>query len=47
MLPVEWSTTGVAPGVYSLSVTVTSEDAKTVYATVAGSEFTIPGPTRS
>jgi hypothetical protein len=47
MLPVEWSTAGVAPGVYSLSVTVTSEDAKTVYATVAGSEFTIPGPTRS
>jgi hypothetical protein len=47
MLPVEWSTAGVAPGVYSLTVTVTSEDAKTVYATVAGSEFTIPGPTRS
>ena len=43
MLPVEWSTAGVAPGVYSLTVTVTSEDAKTVYATVAaGADFTIP-----
>jgi hypothetical protein len=29
--------------VYSLTVTVTSEDAKTVYATVAGgADFTIP-----
>jgi hypothetical protein len=46
MLPVEWSTAGVAPGVYSLTVTVRSEDAKRTYATVAdGAEFTIPaGP---
>lgn len=43
MLPVEWSTKGVAPGVYSLTVSATSEDGKTTYATVAdGSEFTIP-----
>lgn len=43
MLPVEWSTKGVVPGVYALTVSVTSEDGKTTYATVAdGSEFTIP-----
>jgi hypothetical protein len=43
ILPVEWGTKGVAPGVYSLTVSVTSEDGKTVFATVAdGSEFTIP-----
>jgi hypothetical protein len=42
ILPVEWSTAGVAPGVYSLTVTVMSEDTKTVYATVSdGAEFTI------
>jgi len=43
MLPVEWSTKGVAPGVYSLTVSVRSEDGKTIFATVAdGSQFTIP-----
>jgi hypothetical protein len=43
MLPVEWSTKGVVPGLYALTVSVTSEDGKTTYATVAdGSVFTIP-----
>jgi hypothetical protein len=43
MLPVAWSTKGVTPGVYSLTVSVTSGDGATTYATVAdGSEFTIP-----
>ena len=42
-LAVEWGTRGVAPGVYALSVSVTSEDDHTTYATVAdGSVFTIP-----
>jgi hypothetical protein len=42
ILPVEWSTGGVAPGAYTLTVSVTSEDSKTVYATVArASDFTI------
>jgi hypothetical protein len=43
MLPVAWSTKGVTPGVYSLTVSVTSGDGTTTYATVAdSSEFTIP-----
>ncbi len=43
ILPVEWSTAGVAPGVYSVTVTVMSEDHRTVYATVPdGARFTIP-----
>jgi hypothetical protein len=43
MLSVEWSTKGVPPGVYALTVSVTSEDGKTTYATVSdASEFTIP-----
>ncbi len=44
-LPVEWSTAGVAPGVYSLTVSVTTENAQTTYAAVTGVDrFTItPG----
>ncbi len=42
-LAVEWGTKGVAPGRYSLNVTVTSEDGHTVYAAVTdGDEFTLP-----
>jgi hypothetical protein len=47
ILPVEWSTRDAPPGAYRLSVTVTSEDTKTVYAAVPnGANFTIAGEKR-